>query len=86
MNGVNGAIGWCGGKKFIIAILGVIAVVITARTGIDVPQETINKVVEAIGMIVGGFTVGQGMADGLSGGKTSTVAATPTATNSGDVG
>lgn len=86
MNGINGAIGWCGGKKFIVAVLGVVAVVITARTGIDVPQETINKVVEAIGMIVGGFTVGQGVADGLSGGKTSTVANPPAKPSNGDVG
>lgn len=72
---MNGIIGKLGGKKFIVAILGVVAVVVTATTGFEIPPETLNKVIEAIGMIAGGFGVGQGIADGFSGGKTSSVAA-----------
>lgn len=72
---MNNFIGSIGGKKFIVALLSLIAVVVTAKTGIEVNPDTLNKVIEAIGMIAGGFGVGQGIADGFSGGKTSSVAA-----------
>ena len=72
---MNAFIGSIGGKKFIVALFGLIAVVFTAKTKIEVPPETLNTVLTAIATIVGTFGVGQGIADGLSGGKTSSVAA-----------
>ncbi len=62
-------IGKVGGRKFLVAGFSLIAVVVMAVTGIDIEpyKETI------IG-IAGTYLLGQGVADGLSGGKTSTSA------------
>ena len=55
-----------GGRKFLVALLGLIGVIVAALTGFDIEpyKETI------IG-IVGSYLVGQGVADGLSKGATS---------------
>lgn len=66
-------IGSIGGKKFVVALLGLIAVVVSAKTGIDIKAETLDTIVTAIGTIAGAYVIGQGVADGLSGGKTSSV-------------
>ena len=65
-----------GGRKFLIALFSLIGVVVAALTGVDIEpyKETI------IG-VVGTYLVGQGVADGLSGGATSS---TPPKSN--DVG
>ncbi len=72
---MNNFIGSIGGKKFIVALLGLLAVVFTAKTGIEIPAATQTQIFETIGLIVGGFGIGQGIADGFSGGATSSVAA-----------
>ena len=61
-----------GGKKFVAAILGVVAVVMTARLGFS--EETTKTVVEWVGAVVASFLLGQGVSDGLSGGSTSATA------------
>lgn len=58
-----------GGKKFILAIFGVIAVAAHNWLGID------TEAVMTVGGIVAAYVMGQGIADGFSGGKTSSVAA-----------
>jgi len=60
-------IGKIGGRKFVVALVSMIGIVVAAVTGIDIApyKETI------IG-ILGTYLLGQGIADGLSGGKTST--------------
>jgi hypothetical protein len=55
-----------GGRKFIVAVFSLIAVVILALTGID-----ISPYQDSIVGIIGAFLIGQGVADGLSGGQTS---------------
>ena len=62
---MNSFIGKIGGRKFILAL---VAIVVTGlMNGLD--PETKGWI---ISVITGGFSVGQGMADGLSKGKTST--------------
>lgn len=61
-------IGTLGGKKFILAIFSVIAIMANAKLGMS--EQTIMT----LGGIVAAFCVGQGVADGLSGGATSSVA------------
>lgn len=58
-------IGSLGGKKFVMAVFGVVAVVLAAKFGIS--EETTYK----IAAMVCSFVLGQGVADGLSGGATS---------------
>jgi hypothetical protein len=55
-----------GGRKFVIALFSLIAVVVAALTGVDLEpyKETV------IG-IIGTYLLGQGVADGLSKGATS---------------
>lgn len=55
-----------GGRKFVVALFSLIAVVVAALTGVDIEpyKETV------IG-IIGTYLLGQGVADGLSHGKTS---------------
>lgn len=55
-----------GGRKFVVALFSLIAVVVAALTGVDIEpyKETV------IG-IIGSYLLGQGVADGLSKGATS---------------
>lgn len=59
-------IGKIGGRKFLVALFALIAVVVLALTGVDIAPYQ-----DAIIGIAGSFLIGQGVADGLSGGKTS---------------
>lgn len=55
-----------GGRKFVVALFSLVAVVVMAKWNIDIkPYEN-----TFIG-VVGTYLLGQGVADGLSGGKTS---------------
>ena len=74
MGGIQGFIASLGGRKFVAAILGVVAVLLTTKFGYELSEGLQTKIIESIGWIVGGYTVGQGVADGLSGGKTSSTA------------
>jgi len=67
---MNTIIGKLGGKKFIVALLGLIAVVVAALTGYEIAPETL----QTVAAIVSSYLIGQGVADGFSGGKTSSVA------------
>ena len=61
-----------GGRKFLIAVFGLIGVVIAALTKFDIApyQDTI------VG-IIGTYLIGQGVADGLSKGATSSTTEDP---------
>lgn len=61
-------LGFCGGRKFLISIAGVIACVISHNSGIS--ETTILAI---SGQIIA-FVAAQGWADGKSGGATSTTA------------
>jgi hypothetical protein len=60
-------------KKFWVSALG-LTFAILAANGHLVPQDVRAQVLELIMAIVGAFNVGQGIADGVSGGRTSGVA------------
>lgn len=60
-----------GGRKFLVALMSLVAVVVAALTGYEIPETLQNTVIG----ILGTYLIGQGIADGLSGGKTSS---TPT--------
>jgi len=60
-------IGKLGGRKFLVAVVGLVGVVVAALTGFD-----LDPYKETIIGVLGAFMVGQGIADGASGGKTST--------------
>lgn len=57
-------------KKVWVSAIGLVAAILTA-TGVDVPPEIRATALKIIGAIVGAFNIGQGLADGLSGGATS---------------
>ncbi len=57
-------------KKVLVSLVGLALAVLTAA-GYTVPQGTEDAALKIIGAIVGAFNIGQGMADGLSGGATS---------------
>lgn len=61
-----GIVAKLGGRKFLVAVLSLIGVVVASLTGVDIEpyKETI------IG-IIGTYLLGQGVADGLSKGATS---------------
>ena len=59
-------LGKIGGRKFVVALLGLVGVVVAALTGLDIEPYK-----ETVMGILGSFLIGQGLADGLSGGKTS---------------
>jgi hypothetical protein len=61
-------LGGLGGRKFLMAIAGVVAVVLAAKFGVD---ET--RTME-IAVLVSSFILGQSYADGKSAGATSTTA------------
>ena len=66
MGGFKEFVGKLGGRKFLLAILGVVIVVFQERFGISAAA------VEQVGYVVISFIVGQGFADGISKGATST--------------
>ena len=61
-------LGKLGGRKFLVAVFGALAIGIHSWLGID------EQSVVALGGIVAAYVFGQGIADGFSGGATSTVA------------
>jgi len=61
-------LGKVGGRKFIVTILGLAAMMVNGLTGVNIDDAT----VQMIAGIVASFVIGQGVADGLSGGATST--------------
>ncbi|MCZ7646915.1 MAG: hypothetical protein M5U26_16775 [Planctomycetota bacterium] len=56
-----------GGRKFIMAVFGALAIALHGALGIN------EDAVLAIGGIVSAYVLGQGVADGLSAGRTSSV-------------
>jgi hypothetical protein len=60
-----GVLAKLGGRKFVVAVFGALAVGLQAWLGID------PDVVGTLGTIVAAYLFGQGIADGLSGGATS---------------
>lgn len=61
-------LGKLGGRKFLIALFGAIAIGLHNWLGIS------EDAVLALGGVVAAYVFGQGVADGFSGGATSTVA------------
>lgn len=61
-------LGKLGGRKFIVAVFAAIAVGLHSWLGIS------EEVVYTIGGIAASYILGQGVADGLSGGRTSSTA------------
>ena len=59
-------------KKFVATLLGIVTVVLVQLVGIAPDQAKV--VTEIIGAIIGTFNVGQGIADGVSRGATSSIA------------
>ncbi len=59
-------------KKFMATLLGIVGVVLVQLVGIAPEQAKV--VTEIIGAIVGTFNFGQGIADGISKGATSSLA------------
>ena len=58
-------------KKFVATVLGIVSVVLVQLVGIAPDQAKV--VTEIIGAIIGTFNVGQGIADAVSKGATSSV-------------
>ena len=63
-----GVLGKLGGRKFLVAVFSAIAIGLNSWLGIS------ETVVITIGGIAAAYIFGQGVADGLSGGKTSSTA------------
>jgi hypothetical protein len=63
-------LGTLGGRKFLVAVFGALAIALHSWLGIS------EDAVLALGGIVAAYVFGQGIADGFSGGSTSTVART----------
>jgi len=61
-------LGKAGGRKFIVTVLTLLAMIANGLFGIDIPESTI----QAIAAVAGTFVLGQGLADGLSKGATGT--------------
>jgi hypothetical protein len=57
-----------GGRKFLVAVFGALAIALHNWLGID-PDSVL-----ALGGVVAAYVFGQGVADGFSGGATSSVA------------
>jgi hypothetical protein len=62
-------LGKLGGRKFLVALFGVIAIALHSWLGID------QDAVMTLGGVVAAYVFGQGIADGFSGGATSTSSA-----------
>jgi len=60
-------------KKFWVSLAGLILAILAAN-GVAVPEGVRAQVLGLIMVIVGAYDVGQGIADGGSGGRTSGVA------------
>jgi len=60
-------------KKFWVSFVGLIFAILAAN-GVAVPEAVRTQVIGLIMAIVSAYNVGQGIADGVSGGKTSGVA------------
>ena len=58
-------LGKLGGRKFLMAVIGVVAIGLHNWLNID------TQAVMTLGGVIGAFIFGQGIADGLSGGATS---------------
>ena len=61
-------LGKLGGRKFLVAVFGALAIGLHSWLGLS------EDAVIALGGVVAAYVFGQGVADGLSGGATSTVA------------
>jgi uncharacterized membrane protein YjjP (DUF1212 family) len=59
-------------KKFTVTLSGFIAVILVNLLGFT--QEAATEITTAIMVLLGAFNIGQGVADGFSGGKTSNLA------------
>lgn len=57
-------------KKVIVSLVGLVLSILVA-VGVPVPQGMENSIIMAITALVGSFNIGQGLADGLSKGRTS---------------
>lgn len=57
-------------KKVIVSLVGLVIAVLVA-SGVAVPPGSEAILLKVIAAIVGAFNLGQGLADGFSGGKTS---------------
>jgi hypothetical protein len=60
-------------KKFWVSLAGLIFAILTVK-GINLPDALRTSILDLIMAIVATYNVGQGFADGVSGGKTSGVA------------
>ena len=60
-------------KKFWVSLAGLILAILAAN-GVAIPADVRTQIIELIMAIVGAYNVGQGIADGVSGGRTSGVA------------
>ena len=61
-------------KKFWVSTAGALAALVMAileALGVPIPPDLNKAILAFIAAIVGTFNVGQGLADGMSGGKTS---------------
>jgi len=65
---VLNVLGRLGGRKFLVAVFGALAIGLQSWLGVD-PEATL-----ALGGVIAAYVFGQGVADGFSGGSTSTVA------------
>ena len=57
-------------KKVIVSLVGLILSILVA-TGVPVPPGSEELLLKVIATIIGAFNIGQGLADGLSKGRTS---------------
>jgi hypothetical protein len=64
---VLNVLGKLGGRKFLVAVFGAVAIGLNSWLGIS------EDAVLALGGIVAAYVFGQGVADGFSGGMTSSV-------------
>jgi hypothetical protein len=60
-------------KKFWVSVVGIICAIIVANGG-DIPDNVRSSIIDLIMVIISAYNVGQGIADGVSRGKTSGVA------------
>ena len=64
---ITNTIGKIGGRKFLMALIGLVAVVLNAKFGIA-EQQTLT-----VSGIVAAYILGQGISDGMTGGATYSV-------------
>ena len=73
---MGATIGKLGGRAFVVALIGLVVVIVTATTNIEVSEDLKKTVIEAVMAIAGAHSVGRGIADGLSAGKTASAIST----------